>query len=833
MRSKGIYGSAGAKPKQQKPTKQIKVIVPRPPVKKQTDGPPAKKRKREVSQFVDEAGVVQKQQLWTLNVVKNEADDPVDISSEEDLVLLEPPTPQVKTEYDEGAGPSRPDTSRPPHDQEPSQSDASYAASVLGQAHPVKQEAQQYDENEEKPPWIPPEYYKQQQPFKFKTTVKAKDEFARLISENPWPSDNEKLDETREMAPKAGITKVKGSKHQARPCWLRLRRKWLARNFLQHLIGDSNIRYKRTTYCSICHHPSTAWDCHPLCWQCYIEMGLPLCGLNTEIECPYCEIMGSKARRARADKLRHGRDLAKAGKWDELRQYSQKTGLPNNIYTQQDADAWDRAKKLIDMPNPDWLIPGQPVGSCFPECLIPRGQSIADAIAENPGWKTKNYSHTVNQHNSSPRDIEPDPDTPSDLRTVYVPRCLLWGIKTTSERDEQLKQVTKEAKKVADNIESQTEVQDPLKASTDLISALAKRLIPLLEKPQTEEAAAFQGLMDFVANDQVAEAAQEVTGVAEGGVAVTPNTIKDLSNDQLQAMVRNLSGKLQEQQETTKKVEQQLTEAQKTRRLRDELYSPSEQRQNLPAPIVVHYQEKGMQVQDWQTKDYPIMNAGLVQRVPQKSTITELLDKMQSLKLDVDWTEHADVDENGEPVVHYVPKLEPRFLAQHWKVLADLQDSNPFNLRVGFPEDVGLIHGVEPHFKFEEMYFNPDQDGMFPTSHESLLLRYAEAEQLTRLTAAIGAFNNIVAVATRLLSMRIEDLGNPMEEDREAERILASTIREASDQVNKLTVRANALSEGVVRRDAMLRGGLDPTTHAAAFASPFLRDLNYAPFMGS
>ena len=253
-----------------------------------------------------------------------------------------------------------------------------------------------------------------------------------------------------------------------------------------------------------------------------------------------------------------------------------------------------------------------------------------------------------------------------------MPRCLLWGIKTTSERDEQLKQVTKEAKKVADNIESQTEVQDPLKASTDLISALAKRLIPLLEKPQTEEAAAFQGLMDFVANDQVAEAAQEVTGVAEGGVAVTPNTITDLSNDQLQAMVRNLSGKLQEQQETTKKVEQQLTEAQKTRRLRDELYSPSEQRQNLPAPIVVHYQEKGMQVQDWQTKDYPIMNAGLVQRVPQKSTITELLDKMQSLKLDVDWTEHADVDENGEPVVHYVPKLEPRFLAQHWKVLADL-----------------------------------------------------------------------------------------------------------------------------------------------------------------
>ena len=821
----------GAKPRTPTPRRPKKKPVVIQPSKRTCDDEAEerrqkKKRKRDVGQYVDEHGVTQTQQLWTLNVVKNEEDDPEVISSEDELVLLDPTTSQMKFEQDEGAGPSRPDTSQP----------------APGLAQDVKQERgddyphgpEEEELTEEKPAWVPPEFYTQRQPHPIKYTKRVKEEFAKIVAANPWPSDNENLTDVRELAPKAGITKVKGSKHKARPCWLRLRRKWLLRKFLDHLIGECNIRFKRATYSSICHHQSTAWDTHPLCWQCYIEMGLPLCGLDPEIECPHCEIMGVKARKARADKLRMGRDLAKAGRWEELRNYSQKTGLPGNVYTQADADEWHRAKNLIDMPNPDWLIKGQPVGSCFPSNLVKRGQSIAQAIEANPGWKTGNYSHEVARHNSDKtREIEDDPTTPSDLRSIYVPRCLVWGIKTESERDEQLKQVNQAAQQVAKDIASTSEsTAAALDSHTGLLTALSKRLITLLEKPQDSEVAAFQGLMDYVVNDDIDAAAQGVPGVPEGTV-VTPGTIKEMSNEQLQTLVKNLSGKLQEQKEATSKVEQQLTEAQQRRVDREKMFSPSEQRQNMLPPILVSFQEKGLQLADWDTEDYPTMNPGLVQRSPRNCTMTELLDKMRTLDInDADWTSHEDLNDAGEQVVHVVPKLEPRFLQHHWEVLCDLQDREPFNLQVGFPTDVGLIHGVEPHFKFEEVYFNPDEDGHFPTGNDGLLLRYAEAEQLTRLTAAIGAFNNIVAVATRILSLRLEDLATPLGVDREAERLLTSTIREASDSVNKLTVRANALSEAVVRRDSMLRGGMDPTSHPAAFASPFLRDVNYTPYMG-
>ena len=140
--------------------------------------------------------------------------------------------------------------------------------------------------------------------------------FRERMKKYPWPADNEELDMTLEKAPPANLPKSKAADRPPRQCWLRLNRKWLLDNFLKHLFSKSNIRYKETTYASICHHETTPYDCHPLCWQCYYELGLPFCGLEDDIECPHCRTMGEETTRLRNEKLRLCRALRK--KEDQL-----------------------------------------------------------------------------------------------------------------------------------------------------------------------------------------------------------------------------------------------------------------------------------------------------------------------------------------------------------------------------------------------------------------------------------------------------------------------------------------------------------------------------------
>ena len=63
--------------------------------------------------------------------------------------------------------------------------------------------------------------------------------------------------------------------------------------------------------------------------------------------------------------------------------------------------------------------------------------------------------------------------------------------------------------------------------------------------------------------------------------------------------------------------------------------------------------------------------------------------------------------------------------------------------------------------------------------------------------------------------------------------MLLSVIREASVVVNKLAARSSILSESVVRRDTMLRAGVDPTSHPHVFASPYMRSNELISEFGS
>ena len=221
------------------------------------------------------------------------------------------------------------------------------------------------------PRWVPQEYFMRRRrtaPGEFIKPVEV--EFEERMKRKPLATDNDEISTNKVAVPPANIVQLKGSSLPPHLCWLRLRRKWLLKNFLKHLIGTSNIRYMRETFASICHHQTTAWDCHSLCWQCYLEFGLPLCGLDVELDCPHCKIMGRKATQARNYLLRAGKaELDRIAAEDQafkeakemgheppkrstaksvFRKYKPRGGLPHNVYTQEDADQWIFAKNLRD-----------------------------------------------------------------------------------------------------------------------------------------------------------------------------------------------------------------------------------------------------------------------------------------------------------------------------------------------------------------------------------------------------------------------------------------------------------------------------------------------------
>ena len=135
--------------------------------------------------------------------------------------------------------------------------------------------------------------------------------------------------------------------------------------------------------------------------------------------------------------------------------------------------------------------------------------------------------------------------------------------------------------------------------------------------------------------------------------------------------------------------------------------------------------------------------------------------------------------------------------------------------------------GITPHLTFKPLIMTGDAFNKYPEPTDCLLVRCSEAEQSARATAAAGAMNNVVAVANRLLSLRIEDLATPLEDERKVERLLTSLVREGSTLTNQLLARAHVLTTSFIRRDAMLRGGLDPTSNGNLFASPWMRNYNY------
>ena len=703
------------------------------------------------------------------------------------------------------------------------------------------------------PRWVPPEFFSRRN--KRQTKRGVKEEFEKRMKKRPWATDNDEISKTKVVLPPASLGPVKGSNLPPRPCWLRLRRKWLLRNFLKHLIGLSNIRYMRKTFASICHHQTTAWDCHGLCWQCYLEFDLPLCGLDVELECPFCLVMGRRATAARNERLRAGKaeldrkaEELKARKEAEeqglpppepskeksvFRQYRSRGGLPYNVYTQEDADEWIYAKNLKEMPNPDWLEPNEPVGSCFPFSLIKPNQTLAQAINDNPEWRMKNYSSEVEKHNKSPRPQNPNPETPSQINKVTIEDGLLWGSTIRSEREEQLTLVNELMRKTSEAIKQREEATaDSISKTAKKLKEVSDQLMPLLKqvlpKTQATQIIALEALSNLTSAD-IKEALHAETPIVDLDLD-KPEMMNQLNRDQLLELVQKLISRAQQAEALQSRADsQRQSRASSVEQSRKTPKSQVEKRQDFPSAAEIMYRERKMETADWTASEKRVLNANFAFKEPIKSAIVDMLDELHELKLDtaVDWETRNESTSGGVQKRHYHPQLEPQFLAQYWEVITDLPFQSPFDLRVSFPAEFGYGLGLTPHLVFKPLVLVADVAKKFPQERDTLPVTQAEVDQLTRLAAATGSVNNIVAVANRVLSMRLEDVSTPLEEERKAERLLTSIVREGTSTTNKLVARSHILATSMLRRDAMIRGGVDPNTNLCLFAAPWSRNYNY------
>jgi hypothetical protein len=80
--------------------------------------------------------------------------------------------------------------------------------------------------------------------------------------------------------------------------------------------------------------------------------------------------------------------------------------------------------------------------------------------------------------------------------------------------------------------------------------------------------------------------------------------------------------------------------------------------------------------------------------------------------------------------------------------------------------------------------------------------------------------NNVIYSCNRELSMSIENVAKPLDADRQIERLLCSTVREASNVLSQCATKALVLTQALTRRDNMVRAGRDPDHFPNLFSLP-------------
>ena len=504
------------------------------------------------------------------------------------------------------------------------------------------------------------------------------------------------------------------------------------------------------------------------------------------------------------------------------------------MYTQDDADWWAHAQKVKETPNPDWFTPETAPGSCFPYDLIKPPQSIAEAIKANPKWRDPKFNVNTKRENVAESLKKGEVLTPSKRNNVYVPRCLTWGCRQYSVDDDALGPSSLSMKQWAQNMQESRQQQSGTgMTDNECIKALATRLLPYMQ-PAAEKSTSGVSVDDVLATLHPYDLQKLLSGEGQGSkddLALSQEDIKKMTPEKTQELASRcldwVRGQHRILEDAKSRVQNRREQAS-----RAAAPSPKELEQAQPVGAVQLYVEKNLEFGAWTSEADLEPNAGWMNKTPSDLKIVELCQQVQALNLNIEWSATTHQGEDGQVENRYIPKLEPHFLAEQWDVLAELQDTEPYNVTLSCPGELALDQVAEPAFNPAATAINGDTGGKKPKLVDVMPLTYTEADQVKRFTVAAGVFNNVAQAASRALSVRLEAVDRPLDSKREVERLLASLVREASTVANKMIVRANALTSAVIRRDEMLRGGRDATSNPNMFGCPMTWGANFERIVG-
>ena len=143
----------------------------------------------------------------------------------------------------------------------------------------------------------------------------------------------------------------------------------------------------------------------------------------------------------------------------------------------------------------------------------------------------------------------------------------------------------------------------------------------------------------------------------------------------------------------------------------DEAAAPETQQDDA---AVLLYKSKEMEICSGTLEDVNQLNPGWMRKEPADDKLVCLCDQLKALGVDLDWSERTEKDANGELVVHVSPKLAPEFLAEQWKVMDEMQESDPFDMQFPCPAEVAVNQGAGPAFDLSPTVVKADDKGRFP-----------------------------------------------------------------------------------------------------------------------
>ena len=605
------------------------------------------------------------------------------------------------------------------------------------------------------------------------------------------------FDSTPTKAPKANTSKRKPGKRAPRPAWIYIPRRWALCNFDKYLIGDSNIRYRNQTFASICHHLTSDWDTHALCPQCYIDLGIPLCRFAGNLSCDFCDAMGAAAHAAREKLIKSGEKTSRT------------VHVPSNVYTQNDADEWMKATSIWQTPNPDWLLKGEPVGTCFPADLVQPGTNVADAVRQHPEWKTKTWNAVVIAHNTAKdRPQTKGVITTSDRKKVKVPHGLCW-----TKTPDPTPAATPRRARSKDSSQPQAQQQELQAIPEEVVEASQLAIEP------SADVGGDSIKKSVNACEQLAKAVAVL--VEQRRLVDMPNTLNhDLALLQADVQTREVVQTPTSVAATASHLQLQVRAGASAS---DGAQNPFDKAKLTPPPTKDIFKEANLQLDDWKETS----TTEEIHGEPKNETLCNVYQQKLAAFARLDMREtwwyrySAQWEDQLRPESFIDLMAEPDVTLRYWDLMEEMAKQNPYDLRIETSPHLSKWEGLRPHFLLHGIDTAPDFDNKFPRTDDTLPITQGEIECMRIMSNITVKLNNCMLVCSRLMQRMLRKGLSNIPEGRQGVTVVSDLMATAADLQKDACLKMSVLSTLIQRRDAMLRNNLEPTICINQFTSPY------------